>query len=118
MSRIYFLILTLGMTLLACQNTDAKEDLLYGQWTLKEGFRNEKPSALLTGIYFKMDKPNAVTTNFLGEEENGQFELLKDKLTISTSQKTKFDVVVLTENELELKTIIRGTPFRFVLEKE
>jgi len=118
MSKIYLFLLILGITFVSCQDPKIREDLLYGQWKLKEGFRDDKASELLNGIYFKIAKPDSVTTNFMGEEENGQFELVKDELTIKTSQNTKFDVVHLTEDKLELKTIIRGTPFRFVLKKE
>lgn len=118
MSKIYFFLILIGITFASCQGTEVKEDLLLGHWKLKEGFRNNKPSALLEGIYFKINESNKVATNFTGEEENGQFELIKDELTIKTSQKTKFDVILLTEEQLELETIIRGTPFRFVLEKE
>ena len=118
MSKIYFFIIILGVTFASCQSTEVKEDLLFGQWKLKEGFRNDKASNLLEGIYFNINKPSGVVTNFTGMEESGQFELIKDELTISTSQKTKFDVTLLTEEQLELETIIRGTPFRFVLEKE
>ena len=118
MSKNYFFIFILGLIFVSCQSTGVKEDLLLGHWKLKEGFRNDKASNLLEGIYFKMDAPNEILTNFLGEEQKGQFELKKDELTIKTSQITKFDVTLLTETQLELEAIIRGTPFRFLLEKE
>ncbi|HHH50605.1 MAG TPA: hypothetical protein ENK52_06470 [Saprospiraceae bacterium] len=117
MSKFYFIILMLGIGFASCQSTDVKKDLLFGHWKLKEGFRDGKATSLLEGIYFDIGAPAKVETNFSGTVENGQFELIKDELTIKTSQKTKFDVTLLTDSQLELETIIRGTPFKFVLEK-
>lgn len=120
MSKFYFLIVLLGITFTACQTKEAKKELIFGQWTLKEGFRNnnDQPSKMMEGIYFNIEKPTGITTNFMGMEENGQFALNKAVLTIETAQKTKFDIKELTEHQLELETIIQGIPFRFVLEKK
>ncbi|HHB78191.1 MAG TPA: hypothetical protein ENK85_03025 [Saprospiraceae bacterium] len=120
MSKFYFLLFFLGLGITACQTKEVNENLLYGHWQLKEGFRNNnsEPSKMLEGIYFNIEKPTAVSTNFSGIEENGQFGLEKDKFTIETSRTTKFKIKNLSEKELELATIIRGIPFRFILEKE
>ncbi len=119
MSKLFFSLLFLVLVISSCKDKEVEENLLMGHWTLTEGFRKNKPSKMLDGIYFNLESPAKVTTNFMGAEARGTFALEQKNLTIDTGgQKTKFKVKELTENTLTLETTIQGIPFRFVLERK
>lgn len=117
MSKYLFVFLTLGIFATGCKSKETNAQLLHGQWTLKEGFRNNKASSMLDGIFLNIDSEQ-IETNYLGQIETGTYELEDDNILISTSKKTKFQIVQLTENNLELKASIMGIPFRFIFEKK
>ncbi len=102
---------------MACQNNKVNSTHLYANWNLIEGFRNDKPSDMLDGIFFNFNENGSVETNFMGVVEQGTFQLEKKALTIETSKKTKFTLVSLTADELILAADLMGTSFRFEMEK-
>ncbi len=116
MTRLYTVLMLL-LVFTACQDNKLDTTQLKANWTLVEGFRNDKPSDMLEGIYFNFSENGTVETNFMGVVEQGTYQLAEAELTLETSKKTKFKVISLDGDELVLKANLMGTSFRFELEK-
>jgi hypothetical protein len=102
-----------------CHNKEAILNNLSHRWLLDKGFRNEKETDSLAGLYFDFNKSGEVTTNLNGQDERLTFKLNgEDVIELNGTESLFLNIVELTDAKLVLQTNIQGYTFKFVLLKE
>jgi len=102
-----------------CHNKEAILNNLSHRWLLDKGFRNEKETDSLTGLYFDFNTSGEVTTNLNGQDERLTFKLNgEDVIELNGTESLFLNIVELSEAKLVLQTNIQGYTFKFELLKE
>ncbi len=102
-----------------CHNKEAILNNLSHKWLLDKGFRNEKETDSLTGLYFDFNTSGEVTTNLNGQDERLTFKLNgEDVIELNGTESLFLNIVELSEAKLVLQTNIQGYTFKFELLKE
>ena len=115
-----FLILSFFSLLLAsCVNDKSiKKEELTGKWIVFEALRNNKKTNTLEGAFFYFDQ-NVLTTNFMGGENQAEFQLNKNLLQLTKGMDYTFHLERSPElGVIVMKTKIQKTEFLFKLKKE
>jgi hypothetical protein len=86
---------------------------------LDKGFRNEKETDSLTGLYFDFNKSGEVTTNLNGQDERLTYKLNgEDIIELAGTEAIFLNIMELSNTKLVVQTDIQGYTFKFVLLKE
>lgn len=102
-----------------CHNKEAILNNLSHRWLLDKGFRNEKETDSLTGLYFDFNTSGEVTTNLNGQDERLTFKLNgEDVIELTGTEAIFLNIVELSDAKLVLQTNIQGYTFKFELLKE
>lgn len=118
--RWSFLVLLLSVVFLqSCHNKEAIISNLSHRWVLDKGFRNEKETDSLTGLYFEFNKVGEVTTNLNGQDERLTYKLNgEDIIELAGTEVVFLNIMELSEAKLVLQTEIKGYTFKFDLLKD
>ena len=73
--RFFTIICLLSFFIQGCHNKEAILNNLSHRWLLDKGFRNEKETDSLAGLYFDFNKSGEVTTNLNGQDERLTYKL-------------------------------------------
>jgi len=102
-----------------CHNKEAILNNLSHRWLLDKGFRNEKETDSLTGLYFDFNKSGEVTTNLNGQDERLTYKLNgEDIIELAGTEAIFLNIMELSETKLVVQTDIQGYTFKFVMLKE
>jgi hypothetical protein len=117
--RFFTIICLLSFFIQGCHNKEAILNNLSHRWLLDKGFRNEKETDSLTGLYFDFNTSGEVTTNLNGQDERLTYELDgEDIIELAGTEGVFLNIMELSETKLVLQTDIQGYTFKFVLLKE
>lgn len=117
--RFFTLICLLSFFVQGCHNKEAILNNLSHKWLLDKGFRNEKETDSLAGLYFDFNKSGEVTTNLNGQDERLTFKLDgEDIIELAGTEGVFLNIMELSETKLVLQTDIQGYTFKFVLLKD
>ena len=116
--RFFTLICLLSFFIQGCHNKEAILNNLSHRWLLDKGFRNEKETDSLAGVYFDFNTSGEVTTNLNGQDERLTYKLDgEDIIEIAGTEGVFLNIIELSETKLVLQTDIQGYTFKFVLLK-
>lgn len=118
--RWSFLVLLLSVVFLqSCHNKEAIIGNLSYRWVLDKGFRNEKLTDSLAGLYFEFNKSGEVTTNLNGQDERLTYKLNgEDIIELAGTEVVFLNIMELSEAKLVFQTEIQGYTFKFDLSKD
>lgn len=117
--RFFILICLLSFFIQGCHNKEAILNNLSHRWLLEKGFRNEKETDSLAGLYFDFDTSGEVTTNLNGQDERLTYKLDgEDIIELAGTEGVFLNIIELSETKLILQTDIQGYMFKFVLLKD
>lgn len=117
--RLFILICILSFFIQGCHNKEAIFNNLSHRWLLEKGFRNEKETDSLAGLYFDFDTSGEVTTNLNGQDERLTYKLDgEDIIELAGMEGVFLNILELSETKLILQTDIQGYTFKFVLLKD
>lgn len=89
------------------------------RWVLDKGFRNEKLTDSLAGLYFEFNKSGEVTTNLNGQDERLTYKLDgEDIIELAGTEVVFLNIMTLSEAKLVVQTNIQGYTFKFELLKD
>jgi hypothetical protein len=116
--RFFTIICLLSFFIQGCHNKEAILHNLSHRWLLDKGFRNEKETDSLAGLYFDFNTSGEVTTNLNGQDERLTYKLDgEDIIEIAGTEGVFLNIIELSETKLVLQTDIQGYTFKFVLLK-
>ena len=116
--RFFTIICLLSFFIQGCHNKEAILNNLSHRWLLDKGFRNEKETDSLAGLYFDFNTSGEVTTNLNGQDERLTYKLDgEDIIEIAGTEGVFLNIIELSETKLVLQTDIQGYTFKFVLLK-
>jgi len=117
--RFFTIICLLSFFMQGCHNQEAILNNLSHRWLLDKGFRNEKETDSLAGLYFDFNTSGEVTTNLNGQDERLSFKLDgEDIIELTGTEAIFLNVMELSETKLVVQTDIQGYTFKFVMLKE
>ena len=117
--RFFTLICLLSFFVQGCHNKEAILNNLSHRWLLDKGFRNEKETDSLAGLYFDFNTSGEVTTNLNGQDERLTFKLDgEDIIELAGTDGVFLNIMELSDTKLVLQTDIQGYTFKFVLLKD
>jgi len=117
--RFFTLICLLSFFVQGCHNKEAILSNLSHRWLLDKGFRNEKETDSLAGLYFEFNTSGEVTTNLNGQDERLTFKLEgEDIIELAGTEGVFLNIMELSDTKLVLQTDIQGYTFKFVLLKD
>jgi len=117
--RFFTLICLLSFFIQGCHNKEAILNNLSHRWLLDKGFRNEKETDSLAGLYFDFNTSGEVTTNLNGQDERLTYKLDgEDIIELAGTEGVFLNIIELSETKLVLQTDIQGYTFKFVLLKD
>jgi hypothetical protein len=117
--RFFTVICLVSFFIQGCHNKEAILNNLSHRWLLDKGFRNEKETDSLAGLYFDFNTSGEVTTNLNGQDERLTYELEgEDIISLAGTEGVFLNIMELSETKLVLQTDIQGYTFKFVLLKE
>jgi len=95
------MVIAIFFFLLGCKrNESIQAEGLYGKWDISKAERNGKETSYLRNGYFIINPDGTMTINITGEDENGQYTLENNKLTM---QEKVFDIRTLQNDSLTIK---------------
>ena len=117
--RFFTIICLLSFFVQGCHNKEAILNNLSHRWLLDKGFRNEKETDSLAGLYFDFNTSGEVTTNLNGQDERLTYKLDgEDIIELAGTEGVFLNIMELSETKLVLQTDIQGYTFKFVLLKD
>jgi hypothetical protein len=117
--RFFTIICLVSFFIQGCHNKEAILNNLSHRWLLDKGFRNEKETDSLAGLYFDFNTSGEVTTNLNGQDERLSFKLDGEDIIELTGTEVVFlNIMELSETKLVVQTDIQGYTFKFVMLKE
>jgi hypothetical protein len=116
--RFFTIICLLSFFIQGCHNKEAILNNLSHKWLLDKGFRNEKETDSLAGLYFDFNTSGEVTTNLNGQDERLSYKLDgEDIIELAGTEVVFLNIVELSETKLIVQTDIQGYTFKFVMLK-
>jgi hypothetical protein len=115
----YYTLFLLSFLMQGCHNKEAIISNLSHKWLLDKGFRNEKETDSLSGLYFEFQKSGEVVTNLNGQDERLSFSLNGEDIIAlqGTSDEVFLNIKKLSATNLILQTRLQGYNFTFELLK-
>lgn|GEM_PF-632208 len=117
--RFFTFLFFLSFIMQSCHNKEAILNNISHKWLLDKGFRNEKETDSLTGLYFEFKQSGEVVTNLNGQDERLSFTLKgEDIIELNgTTEGIFLNIKELSESKLVLQTDLQGFNFKFELLK-
>jgi hypothetical protein len=114
------LITTLCLFLLAifsCKNDPTASldlSLLKGRWEVASATRNDRPTGMLNGTFFKFEN-GQITTNLPQESEASEvvaaYEVVGKEIVQKSTPEVRYTIEQLTSDNLGLRFVVRGMTF-------
>lgn len=107
--------------LLICCCAEGNEKIqasVNGRWELVKGFRNQKETETLQGVFFEFSAEGRMTTNLpVGAESPIEFELRKNEIHQKSPYPVVYTIQSATDSTLVLAMEMRGVQFELQLKK-
>lgn len=89
-----------------------------GRWELVKGFRNQKETETLQGVFFQFGSDGKMKTNLpVGADVPTDYELHKNEIRQKSPQPVVYQIQSASDTLLVLSMEIRGIQFELQLEK-
>lgn len=113
------LFLVLLVVFFACGGESEKTQVsLTGRWELYKGFRNQKETETLQGVFFHFGSDGKMTTNLpVGADAPTDFELKGNEIHQKSPQPVVYKIQSATDSTLVLAMEMRGVQFEMQLIK-
>lgn len=113
-----FIVLFIFSNFISCKNEkQIDQDFLLGKWLIVEASRNNKKTTTLEGAFFFFDQ-KVLTTNFLGVENQAEYQLINQELKLTKGLDYTFHLHKSPDQMLIMTAKIQNTAFEFKLKKE
>ncbi len=121
-ARLFFYILSgfaSAVFLTACDdNTASTQSSISGRWELFKGFRNQKETETLSGVFFQFGTDGKMQTNLpVGAEAPTVYELERNEIHQKSPQEVTYFIESVTDTTLVLALEMRGMQFEMHLKK-
>ncbi|MCE7925511.1 MAG: hypothetical protein DYG98_20855 [Haliscomenobacteraceae bacterium CHB4] len=91
---------------------------IQGRWELVKGFRNQKETETLQGVFFQFGTDGKMTTNLpVGSDTPTDYELKKNEIHQKLPQPVVYKIQDMTDSMLVLAMEMRGVLFEMHLQK-
>lgn len=118
---IAFLFLILALS--CCTRNNTVKDVAFsselnGYWLLKKANRNGTPTTTLGGLFMQVTD-SVIISNFGGDTmaSGYLFDAKNRKLTHFIRDTFEYDIDVLNDSQLNMKSVINNLPFEFEFRK-
>lgn len=107
------------LLLIACDDDSGKiQASIHGRWELVKGFRNQKETETLQGVFFHFDPDGKMITNLpTGADAPTDYELNKNEIHQKSPQPVVYKIQSVTDSTLVLAMEMRGILFEMQLQK-
>lgn len=118
-ARPLFLFASCILLLAACEDDNKKNQYsIEGRWELFKGFRNQKETETLQGVFFEFGKDGKMTTNLpVGADVPTGYELKKNEIHQNSPQAVVYNILNASDSILMLAMEMRGVQFEMHLQK-
>ena len=121
-ARLYFFITLCGASMVflaACGDDNVNtQSSITGRWELIKGFRNQKETETLTGVFFQFGADGKMQTNLpVGADLPTGYELKKNEIHQKSPQAVTYFIQNVTDTTLVLALEMRGMQFEMHLKK-
>lgn len=118
-ARPLLLVISCLLLFNACDDdTEKTRASILGRWELVAGFRNQKRTETLQGVYFQFDANGKMITNLpVGTEAPTDYDLRQNEILQKGQQPVVYYIKSATDSMLVLTAELRGIPFEFQLQK-
>ena len=112
-SRSLLLVASCLLLLLACDDDNEKTRAsLLGRWELAKGFRNQKETETLQGVFFQFGADGKMTTNLpVGADAPTEYDLKQNEILQKSPQAVTYCIQSMTDSPLVLTMEMRGMLF-------
>lgn len=118
--RPLFLLASCCLLLTASCIDDKKTNpyAIEGRWELTKGFRNQKETETLQGVFFQFGADGNMSTNLpVGADAPTPYELSKNEIRQKSAQEVVYTIQSATDSSLVLAMELRGIQFELQLRK-
>ena len=117
--RPLFLLASCLLLMAACVDDNPKKTFtIEGRWELVKGFRNQKETETLQGVFFQFGGDGKMTTNLpVGAETLTGYELKKNEIYQNSPQPVVYQIQSVTDTTVVLTMEMRGVLFEMQLQK-
>ena len=107
------------LLLIACDDdSDKTQAAIQGRWELVKGFRNQKETETLEGVYFQFGADGKMVTSLpVGADTPTVFELRNNEIHQKSPQPVVYKIQSVTDSTLVLTMEMRGAQFEMQLQK-
>jgi len=117
----YNLLLIASCFFLLTSCDESNEQLqasIVGRWELSKGFRNQKETETLAGVFFQFNDDGKMTTSLpVGADTPTDYEVKKNQIVQKSPQPVTYSVKEVTDSTLVLTMEMRGVQFELQLQK-
>ena len=100
------------------EDTSKTQALIIGRWELSKGFRNQKETETLQGVFFQFGADGKMFTNLpVGADVPTDYELKKNEIVQKSPQPVTYLVQSATDSTLILTMEMRGMQFEMLLHR-
>ena len=97
---------------------EKNEASIFGRWELVKGFRNQKETETLAGVYFIFGQDGKMQTNLpVGADTPTDFEQKKNEILQKSPQPLRYNIQSVTDTTLVLTIELRSTQFEMQLQR-
>ena len=118
--RPLFLLASCCVLLMAsCFDDNSKKQYaIEGRWELTKGFRNQKETETLQGVFFQFGADGKMSTNLpVGADAPTVYELSKNEIRQKSPQEVVYTIQSASDSSLVLAMELRGIQFELQLRK-
>ena len=103
----------------ACEEDTGKtQALITGRWELFKGFRNQKETETLQGVFFEFGADGKMSTNLpVGADVPTDYEVKKNEIHQKSPQPVTYFIQSATDSMLILTMEMRGMQFEMQLQR-
>lgn len=100
------------------EDTSKTQALITGRWELFKGFRNQKETETLQGVFFQFGGDGKMLTNLpVGADAPTEYELKKNEIHQKSPQPITYFIQSATDTMLVLTMELRGMQFEMQLQR-
>ena len=118
-ARSFFFLASCLLLFAACGGDNKKtQAAIHGRWELVKGFRNQRETETLHGVFFYFGADGKMTTNLpIGVDTPTDYELKKNEIHQKLPQPVVYKIQSVTDSALVLTMEMRGVQFEMQLQK-
>lgn len=120
-SHIFYIVIVFTSVFWGCKDDNGPvlnidNELLQGNWTVREALRDGDLTRLMDGAYFNIDSLSMLT-NLFGEEQSINYTVTKQSIHLR-SQGTEFKINKLTRDTLVMSMKRKRVMYQLLCERD